>query len=133
MMRASVYSICLSLFLLGCVEPTVVQNYHDFLHKDQIATFEKEGFQFAVAEGRQWGDRLQVIPGKYMVQFRQNYTGIQGAVLCEVKAGGRYTVEITDRETMPRTGRFAYRGHCVQMNEKTPQENIEFEEEHEKQ
>lgn len=122
-------------FLLAgasCVEPVVVQNYPEYLPESRTAVIHKRGFTIAVSESQRWGDTLQLLPGRYLLEFRERFTGIQGAALCQVEAGGIYEIEIVRKRYMDMAGRYVYEGTCNRLNDPLPPGSTEYPEEEEK-
>ncbi|MEQ8352244.1 MAG: hypothetical protein RH862_12215 [Leptospiraceae bacterium] len=117
--------------LLACIEPRVVQNYPDYQPQHRIAMIRKSGFEIAVSESQKWGDSLQLTPGKYLLEFREKFTGIKGAAICKVEPGGIYEIEITRKRYMEMSGRYVYEARCERVNKPGEPDQYEFPEEEE--
>ena len=120
-----VIPLCL-LAILSCIEPQVVQNYPDYQPQHRIAIIRKTRFSVAVSESQRWGDTLQLTPGRYLLEYREKYTGIKGAAICRVEAGGIYEIEIVRKRYMEMSGRYVYEGKCKRLNEPSAPTQYEF-------
>ncbi|GEM_PF-1314789 len=124
---------CLPLIgTLACIEPQVIQNYPDYQPQHRIAIIRKSGFTVAVSESQRWGDTLQLTPGRYLLEFREKYTGIKGAAICQVEPGGIYEIEIVRKRYLEMSGRYVYEGKCNRLNEPAEPGQYEFPEDQDK-
>ncbi|MCB1139525.1 MAG: hypothetical protein KDK25_15110 [Leptospiraceae bacterium] len=132
-LRLHIVSLAFAL-LTGayCVEPVVIQNYPEYLPESRTAVIRKQGYVMAVSESQRWGDSLQLLPGRYLLEFREKFTGIQGAALCQVEAGGIYEIEIVRKRYMEMAGRYVYEGKCNRLNNPLPPGSTEYPEEEDK-
>ncbi|MBU43714.1 MAG: hypothetical protein CMN76_10875 [Spirochaetaceae bacterium] len=118
--------VLLMTLLAMCMEPQVIQNYPDYEPQHRIAIVRKPGFTVAVSESQRWGDTLKLTPGKYLIEFREKFTSIKGAAICQLEPGGIYDIEIVRKRYMKMSGRYVYEGECRRSNEPLPPEQYEL-------
>ncbi len=57
-------------------------------------------------------DELWLAPGEYFIEFVILHSAAQGVGLCRVEKGQKYGFQVTDREYLPKSGKYAWKGHC---------------------
>jgi hypothetical protein len=109
---------CLSLsplfLFLSCEELTVRQNYSGFRSEEEIAVFSQRGYKYRLqGDLNPHVDRLQLVPGNYMIEFLDQFSMIRGAAYCEVKAGVHYIIEPRGFRDFPDQMKRMIVGGCV--------------------
>lgn len=108
------------LFILmatGCKllpQKTVFSNFEKERSKVGYGVVEHRGIQFWLQAGeRDPVDRLELVPGRYMIGFVVRRNGRSGAGMCNIEADKFYSFQVRDRQYLPKSGIYAITGTCV--------------------
>lgn len=109
----------LAILLMGgliasCREATIRQNYGGFKSDEEIGVFVQRGYRFRLdGDMNEPVDRLNLAPGKYVIEFFDNFSGVKGAALCEVQKGTRYQIYPGGYRDFPKAMKRVMIGSCA--------------------
>jgi len=110
------------IFLTLCKSPTVYKNFEQYKPLEEIATLEFEGYVLRIKEdsNQEFYDKLYLLEGKYLIEFKDRRTFIKGATLCNLKANKRYTIKIISQKEFPKHNKIVYIGECIEIPKEEP-------------
>ncbi|MBW7857373.1 MAG: hypothetical protein H3C43_03525 [Leptonema sp. (in: Bacteria)] len=116
-MKYFLYLIVLAVVaitLINCQELTVRNNYTGFRADEEIAIFSQKGHRFKLdGDLNSPVDRLNLIPGSYIIEYIDLYSNLRGAAYCEVKAGNHYAIKAQGFQDYPQYMKRVIKGICV--------------------
>lgn len=106
--------LLLSALAVACQERTIRQNYSGFKSDEEIGILVQRGYRFRLdGDLNEPVDRLNLAPGKYVIEFIDTFTGIKGAALCEIQKGTRYEIYPGGYRDFPRAMKRVMIGTCA--------------------
>ncbi len=110
------------LFLQTCQSPTIYKNFDQYKSENEIAIIEMEGYQVRVKDNSRnlYYDKLYLLEGKYLIEFRDRNSMMKGAALCSVVKDKKYTIKITDKKEFAKYNKSIYTGACIEIPKKEP-------------
>jgi hypothetical protein len=110
------------IFLSLCKSPAVYRNFEQYKPLEEIATLEFDGYVLHIKENsnQEFYDKLYLLEGKYLIEFKDRRTFIKGAALCNLKANKRYTIKIISKKEFPQHNKIVYIGECIEIPKEEP-------------
>lgn len=123
-MKSKIFNIIVFLVLLinSCQSPTVYKNFEQYKSEDEIAIIQMDGYEIKLKDNSNnvYYDKLYLLEGKYLIEFRDRVTMMKGAVLCEVSKGKFYIIKITDKKNFAKYNKSIYVGTCLEKLKEEP-------------
>lgn len=102
------------IFLVNCQELSVRNNYTGFRADEEIAIFSQKGYKFKLdGDLNSPVDRLNLMPGTYIIEFVAGFSNLRGAAYCELKAGNHYVIKAQGFQDYPQYMKRMIKGICV--------------------
>ncbi len=102
---------------ISCKTPTIYKNFNDYKPDSEIAIVEMDGYILKIKNDNNinYFDKLYLLEGKYLIEFKDRINLIKGAALCELKSNKKYTIEIIDKKEFPKIKKSIYIGECKEI------------------
>ncbi|GIX40893.1 MAG: hypothetical protein KatS3mg129_0626 [Leptospiraceae bacterium] len=115
------FIILLLLIPFGyCKTPTIYRNFNDYKPQEEIAILEFDGYVLRLKDesNPEYYDKLYLLEGEYLIEFKDRINFTKGAALCNLKANKKYTIKITGKKEFPQYKKYVYIGDCIEVPEK---------------